>query len=318
MKKNRKLIFAWWMFATIIALFLVATKILYERKKQHGATYQCKILIDKDLLSRHLNERSLDDSKKPQSKEQNEKKVADEDLFEITKYGHIPKITPDGASVFDVYSAKFDGKDRKKVCLVISIEEIGINDFAEAIKALGSSKVSFIVPVYLDNFSDIIDIIIKNGHEFFVQFPTQTSIPEAKKGKVSTFFANADPKELVDKLLYLLASAKYSLGVANGTLTLLTKSVKDMSIISEELSKRGLIFLDLDKSNEVAKELSQNSDFVYIGAETVFPKNSKIVIPFVSDGEIFSIHVGGVPDFMKEISKYNDYSIAPVSSLLKK
>ncbi len=150
-----------------------------------------------------------------------------------------------------------------------------------------------------------------------MQIPTQTAIPNDKKETVSPFLANTDKENLIDNLLYLLASAKYAIGIANTTSTLLTKSLKDMFVISEELSKRGLAFLDFEKASDMSKKLSEDSSFVQANVSENFLSTKDINISEIYDGKVFAIHIERLNDFLNAILKHPEYAVVPVSYLFK-
>ena len=90
-----------------------------------------------------------------------------------------------------------------------------------------------------------------------------------------------------------------------------------MSGIAEELSKRGLAFLDLEKSNEVAKKISEtNSDFIYINVPQMFQKNMSG--QEISERKAVSVFINDIPAFLSEFSKLKNHILAPISAIIKK
>ncbi|MDR3155506.1 MAG: divergent polysaccharide deacetylase family protein [Holosporaceae bacterium] len=350
MKKSKKLIVCWTMFFLIVLVFVIVTKFSDNFYKEHS-NYQCRILISKDLIDADMDTQEKQFKKQGNSsheeieikkvsssqqfkKSNNEsgheqpdrgKKLGgngDEDrqefkCYEHSRFGDIPKISPDGVRVFDIYSVVFSEKSKKKACLVINLDEnIDIRMLSIIFKTLGKSKVTFVVAGYLDNLGDIAKAIVDNGHEFFLQIPTQSSIPEDKKDVVSPFLANTDPSNIIAKLHWLLALTKYAIGIANTTNTLLTKSKNDMAIIIAELSKRGLAFFDFESQNEVVKSVVETSGAINLCAATIVDSKSSTEVKDIYDGKIFVVQPDQLEKFIEALKRHKDYAIAPVSSIV--
>lgn len=263
------------------------------------------------------------------------------ELYERLPCGYVPRISPDGLRVCDVYSARFSEKskttiqeergDLRKLCLIILLDSDTDPNYLinviHRLEALGNSKVTFIVPHYLSHLSENVKAIITAGHELFIQIPTQTSIPVKAQVTIAPFLANMSTERLVDKLHELLASTKYAVGVANITPTLLTKSIGVMTVILDELTRRGLIFLDLEQQNEVIQQISEaNRDCLYVNASRKFSKGMSVREMFNGDngGVSFDnksslvVSINDVPEFLKMVTKSEKkFVFAPISSCIK-
>ncbi|MDR2794708.1 MAG: divergent polysaccharide deacetylase family protein [Holosporaceae bacterium] len=318
--KNKKLIFAWSSFAIFVVTFLAITKFHHDDRKTSSSGYQYRIFINKDMLCDvNADEIELEEGKNiPENTADSFKKNDDDLFYEKTKYGFLPKISPDGDRVFDVYSAKFPDTGKKKACLVIYVEAGSVEYLPHAIKILGTSRATFVLPHYLDNVSNVVKMIHDAGHEVFLQIPTQASTAVSPKNEIAPFLANSNSEDTVDKLMHLLAVSKYVIGIANTSPTLLTKSAKDITVILEELSKKGLAFLDLEKTNDILQTLSSDVGVIHANASVVFDSKSVLEISDDSDGKIFFIHLDKLPDFLTAVSKHENYVIAPISSVIKK
>jgi hypothetical protein len=306
MRNDRKLFFAWSIFFAITILFIAAVEIFHNAKKDHPSTFQYRILIDKNSIIE--NEEKNFDTIHPE-----EKKVdMDAELYERTNYGYLPKISKDGVCVFDQYSARSETGLKKELRVAVFVDDASK---IEAIKKLNNQKITFVVPHYIDNVKNIIKIIRESGHEFFIQMPTQSSIPDDKKGTVSPFLANADVDTTLDKLFYLLASAKYAVGLANTSPTLITKSKKDMTAIADVLAQRGLAFFDFEKSNDLLAEVAQKNCLLYICVTNTF-ESEGFDISKLKDGDVLAIRLTHLEDFTKNLSA--DWLLTPVSASVRK
>ena len=243
MKKNKKLFYAWVSLIVFLTVFIAVVETLYSNSQYQKNSYQYRILIDKNIIA--LSENN-DNEKK--SVDEKQKKDLDDDLYENSQYGLLPKISPDGVRVVDVYSSKPSiNSERKKIKVAFVITNQKYDDrFKNDLSRLGNVKVSFIIPHYLPDIGVISKAIVDDGHEFFIQMPTQSSIHTDFKSTVSPFLANSSAEDNLLKLRCVLSSAKYAIGIANTTHTLFTKSDNDMSVVLKELSKRGMAYLDIE------------------------------------------------------------------------
>lgn len=233
----------WYIFAGGLIIFVFGVE-LWDKFSQGGdLVYQSRILIDEDFS---VNEVSNDEEIKSE-------KIS---LYTRTQYGVLPRKQSDPAKIFNAYSASAECKG-DYIKLAILIKDATVERIQNIIAKLSDMKVSFIIPHYVDNLNKIAEIIVSSGHEFFIQLPTQSSIPLDKKNKVSPFLANASDQEIREKLSYLIASVKYAIGVANTSKSLVTKSRKDMEIILQELSQRGMAFLNIKDDSNIEEEISE-------------------------------------------------------------
>lgn len=329
-KRNKNLTISWSVFAICVAAFLIGTKFCYNSQKKQELSYRYRIIVDESIKEFAKSERELEkkiastkniaESKKNVDKNTNidQKKSIDEKLYEKCAYGYIPKISPDGVRVFDAYSAKYKSENKKNLGFVILLDvDTDRTYLLKIINRLGKSKATFVIPHYSNHLSEIANIITESGNEFFLQIPTQTSVSGNKRSVVYPFLANMSLENLADKLCELLASTKHAIGLANISSTLLTKSIKDMSYIADELSRRGLAFLNLENPNEVIQKILEgNSELIYISAPNIFHKGMEEMS--LQNKNIISVFINDVPNFLDEISKQKDCSLAPVSAIIKR
>jgi polysaccharide deacetylase 2 family uncharacterized protein YibQ len=277
----------------------MSVEVYHNSRKEHASSFQYRILIDKNSIIEN-------EDKNPQSVSQEEEKPnVEAELYERTKYGYLPKISKSGVSVFNEYSASSESGSWKMVRVAVLVDDI---DQTNSAVKLVSQKITFIVPHYIDNLENVVKIIRENGHEFFIQMPTQSSISANKKETVSPFLANANIDTTLDKLFYLLASTKYAIGVANVSPTLLTKSKKDMAAIAGVLAQRGLAFVDIEKSNDLLQGVAKKSSLIYIRATNAFESDG---VTKLEDGDIVVIRSTNLKSFIKILPE--NWLLSPVS-----
>ncbi|GHT92229.1 hypothetical protein FACS1894122_05790 [Alphaproteobacteria bacterium] len=325
MKRDNRLIFAWSAFILCIIAFLVVTEIYYDdHSSEQSSGYQYRIFINNDIVNDveeddSSKEKSTDSLGKSPDSEVDKLPKSDDNLFyEKTKYGYVPRISLDGNKILNVYAAKFSENGKKKAHLVIYLDNNSIEFLGHALKMLGSCRCTFVVPHYLTKVADVVKTIFEAGHEVFLQIPVQSSMLDNSQNEIAPFLANSSSEDTLDKLLRLLAVSKYIMGIANPSSILLTKSKSDMSVILDELSRRGLAFLDLENTNNVLDVLSGNDCVIHANASVVFEAKSALEIPDNEDGRVFLLHLDKLRDFLTAASKHENYAIAPVSALMRK
>jgi hypothetical protein len=259
--------------------------------------YQYRILIDKNLIVET-------EEKKAEGPAKDIFKEKEDDFYEKTSYGYLPKISPEGATVFEAYSARAQRKSMKKLRLVVLVADG--KEVERGLDSLKDQRITFVVPPYIENLENVVEQIRRRGHEFFLIMPTQTSLPAGKA--MSPFLANDD--ENMDRLLRLLSSAKYALGIANVSPTLLTKSKKDMTRIAETLKQRGLAFLDLEKSNDLVRSVFSSIGGICINVDQIFTTET-FDISQIKDGEIMLITMNFLEKLLHGLPA--DWQLTPVS-----
>ena len=256
----------WGIFLGGLVVFVAGVELWHRHVQNKNSVYQCRILIDKDFS---IDETVSDEGVKSE-------KIS---LYVRTKYGVLPRKQSDPLKIFNAYSAAVDcEEDCLKdgyLRLAVLVQNATKENIQSIIARFPDTKISFIVPHYAVGLGKIAEIIISSGHEFFIQLPTQSSIPSDKKETVSPFLANASSDEVRDKLYYLISSAKYAIGIANTSDSLVTKSAKDMEIIAKELSQRGMAFLNIEDDNDVAEEISERIKLLSLRAK-IFDKSAPL------------------------------------------
>ena len=264
--------FRWYLFFGGLVAFVGGVELWHRYSRDGDLVYQFRIPIDEDFS---VEEASSDEETKSE-------RIS---LYTRTQYGVLPRKQSDPAKIFKAYSANVEcsGSHLK---LAILVEDATEEKIQSIIAQFPNTKVSFVIPHYVSNLNRIAEIIVSSGHEFFIQLPTQSSIPADKKNRVSPFLANASAEEAREKLSYLIASVKYAIGVANTSKSLVTKSRKDMEIISQELSQRGMAFLNIKDDSSIEEEISDRMKLLSLRAK-VFEKsevlNDKDSIIITSD-----------------------------------
>lgn len=317
MRKVNSLVVAWLLFVFAICLFFGLTYVFFKLREEHRYDYEYRVVVNEAVIKKQQNfELPKEKPEEPVLKSETENSEVDLDtlLYERTELGELPRISPDGLRPCDVFAATYSVFPSKKlVHVVILVSSSDADLLPECLEALGKNKVSFVVPAYLNDIENISKMISDSEHEFFIQLPTQSSIPIADKHKVSPILANSNPEDIINKFLKFLASTKKYIGIANISPTLLTKSTKDMEIITEQISARGLYMLDLEPTNDVLTKLSQKNNFYYLNIGEKFdPDLTKAV------NKDIVVKLADFSKFLALIKTEGEIFIVPVSEKLKK
>ncbi len=294
---KNKLTVSWIIFICSLILFVSIVELLHRTKSEQLTTYQYRILIDKDLAIEETE---------PEEKN----KISNINLYEKTIYGVLPKKQNDYMKIFNAYSSNIDYVGNYiKIAIVLSDENsLKIKQIIENFK---HTKISFIIPHYIKEIDTVINTILETGNEFFIQLPLQSSIPIDKINKVSPFLANASTQDNIDKLNYLIASAKYAIGIAivSTSNSLFTKSKKDIELITNELSQRGMSIL-YTKDNDTALNSIDNKIKCLCLEAKLFEKNISI-----NSGESFILNDTQINEFLKILPE--NIKCVPISFKVK-
>lgn len=286
----------WLVFFGGFAAFVAGVELWHRHVQDRNSVYQCRILIDKDF--------SVDESNSDE-----ETRSEPISLYVRTKYGVLPRRQSDSSKIFNAYSATVDYEEdclrNGYLKLAVLVQNATEESIQNIIARFSEAKISFIVPHYVANLNRIAEIIVSSGHEFFIQLPTQSSIPLDKKETVSPFLANASSNEVRDKLYYLISSAKYAVGIANTSDSLITKSAKDMEIIAKELSQRGMAFLNIENDNDVISEISERINLQTLRAK-VFQKSVQL-----KEKDAIIVNSNQLDDVMRALPR--EVKLVPVS-----
>ena len=128
---------------------------------------------------------------------------------------------------------------------------------------------------------------------------------------MSPFLANASTQDNIDKLNYLIASAKYAIGIAivSTSNSLFTKSKKDIELITNELSQRGMSIL-YTKDNDTALNSIDNKIKCLCLEAKLFEKNISI-----NSGESFILNDTQINEFLKILPE--NIKCVPISFKVK-
>jgi len=188
--------------------------------------------------------------------------LPDPELFEETSFGQLPVKSSDGARALDIYSREPDTEGNFGVArLVIIVGGLGISQTStdQAISALPSG-VTFAFAPYGNSLPRWMKAARKAGHELLMQVPMEPfGYPQTSAGKHS-LLANVDERQNQQNLHWSLGRITNYVGVMNYLGGKILTSPEVLTPIFEELSDRGLMFVD-DGSirNSLTKSISKTT-----------------------------------------------------------
>lgn len=243
MKNNKsKLYLAWGILLLILAIMFIGTMLVYEdNNKNVGMT--C-VVIDKGTIESELcDEQDLCDTENCLIEGSELSEYGYTELFENTKYGVLPKISPDGKCVVDQFAA--DVKEvncniEKRVALVVNVSSAVIKEFVQHISEI-RNVYTFVIQSFCEDTPQCVKMLRKRGNEYFLGLSIQLTNDTNLVGPY-TILKDGNESDNVDKLLATLGYCREFIGVANVVCNeFFTKSYCFEHIL-EELGKRGVGF----------------------------------------------------------------------------
>lgn len=201
----------------------------------------------------------------------------EQDLFEMTENGPLPRISNSGLKPYEAYARPSISPQaaggRKLIAVVIS--GLGLSDptTREAISALPGTVTLAFAP-YGSNLDALTDMARADGHEIMLEVPLEPfDYPQNDPGP-HTLLVEQPTRDNLEKLYWLLTRMTGYTGVINHMGARFTASAVDFSPIMEELGMRGLAYLDDGSSNRsVAPQLARQNGVPYARVDSAIDAN---------------------------------------------
>jgi polysaccharide deacetylase 2 family uncharacterized protein YibQ len=186
--------------------------------------------------------------------------LPDPELIEKTSVGQLPIKSADGVRAMDVYSRQPDTEGNFGVArIVIIVGGLGISQTStnQAIDALPSG-VTFAFAPYGNSLSRWMWAARKAGHEILMQIPMEPfGYPQINAGEHS-LLASVEENKNQQNLRWSLGRTTNYVGVMNYLGGKMLTSPEVLTPIFEELSDRGLMFVDDGSTrNSIAESVSK-------------------------------------------------------------
>jgi polysaccharide deacetylase 2 family uncharacterized protein YibQ len=172
--------------------------------------------------------------------------AVDPRLVETSRHGPIPRMASDGTRPLDAYaSAGAQAADRKIARIAIVVGGLGIGGAttSEAIAKLPSSITLAFAP-YGNELSRWAARARGTGHEIVLQLPMEPfDYPDNDPGP-QTLLSTLQSDQNLDRLYWMLSRIQGYVGVTNYMGARFTASENAFSPVLQDISKRGLLYLD--------------------------------------------------------------------------
>ena len=157
--------------------------------------------------------------------------------------GLLPVIAPDGRSAAQAYARPFVSTGAPRVALVVGGLGLNPQTTRAAIETLPAEVTLSFAP-YADDLQGWIDMARAAGHEVLLEAPMEPADYPTNDPGPYTLLASGRPDETARKLEWLLSRASGYFGVTNYLGSRFLNSDSAMSNFSNQLSRRGVAFID--------------------------------------------------------------------------
>lgn len=199
------------------------------------------------------------------------------DLLEQTKYGDIPRISPQGVTPFKAYSrpsitpASANGKP----LIAIIVTGLGLDEATtvDAVDRLPENITLAFAP-YGQTLDRTTNAARRQGHEILLEVPMEPfDYPQSDPGP-QTLLTNQPARTNLDNLYWLMARFGGYIGIMNNLGARFSSSAADFTPIMEELGTRGLAYLDDNSSNRsLSRQLANANQVPFTRANLTLDSN---------------------------------------------
>ncbi len=185
------------------------------------------------------------------------------ELVETTQMGPLPRLGDDGVRPFEAYARPSISLEAAggRPLIGIVMTGLGINEATtrEAIRALPGAVTLAFAP-YGTGLEQLTAQAREAGHELMLEVPLEPfDYPQNDPGP-HTLLADNPPRENLEKLYWVLGRMGGYTGLINHMGARFTASAADFGPVMEELSMRGLAYLDDGSSNRsLAAQLARQN-----------------------------------------------------------
>lgn len=256
------------------------------------------------------------------------------DLAEETENGPIPRIAADGRTPFGTYSKPTPtvaATGQTKIAIVVTglgLNEQGTLDAVDRLPA----EVTLAFAPYGRTLDRTTGAARADGHELFLEVPLEPfDYPDNDPGP-ETLLTGQPPRANLEKLYWLLGRFGGYAGLINYMGARFTASAADFAPVMEEVSERGLGYLDDGSSNRsLAAQLAESNTVPFGRADLMLDGNPSraAILSRLTDLEEKALAEGGaiglvsaLPVSVETIAEWaqgleeRGYVLVPASTLM--
>jgi len=194
--------------------------------------------------------------------------LPDPGLIEETENGMLPMRSADGRRPMDVYARSWSGARGPRVAIVVGGLGLSQTGSLEAIDRLPPEVTLGFAPSG-NSLQRWMQEARRKGHELVLQIPLEPfDYPSVDPGR-NTLTVDADPNENLDRLHWALGRITNYTGVMNYMGGRFLSEPSAMQPLFDELSQRGLLFVDDGSSaRSTAPDMAVKSRVAFASSET--------------------------------------------------
>jgi polysaccharide deacetylase 2 family uncharacterized protein YibQ len=210
---------------------------------------------------------------KGQGAQQKTEAGVDERLLEGTRHGRIPRIGANGLRPIDVYGHSADAAPLKpgavRVAIVVGGLGVSAAGTADALSRLPPAVTLAFAP-YGANLESLATRARQGGHELLLQTPMEPfDYPDNDPGP-QTLLTSLAAEQNLDRLHWVMARLQGYVGITNYMGARFTASEKALAPMLDDISKRGLLYLDDGSSaRSVAAQIAGANNMPFAKADEV-------------------------------------------------
>jgi len=199
--------------------------------------------------------------------------AVDQRLLDASRHGAIPKIAADGTRPADIYARvaalKADQTDKPRIAIVIGGLGVSASNTNEALSKL-PGEVTLAFSPYGADVDKAVARARADGHEVLLQVPMEPfDYPDNDPGP-QTLLTTLLADQNLDRLYWLMSRFQGYVGVVNVMGNRFTASERSLTPILNEVTKRGLIYVDDGASpRSLASQIAGASRLPFAKAEVV-------------------------------------------------
>lgn len=195
--------------------------------------------------------------------------LPDNDLLEQYGEFRLPRRGPAGNRPFEVYARTWSGNNGPRIAILIGGLGLSQTGTKKAIEKL-PSNVTLGFAATGNSLNRWMQVARRDGHEIMLQIPMEPYNYPANNPGLGTLQINAPANENIAKMRRSLGKMTNYTGIVNFMGGRLTSDARALQPIMEELTTRGLMYLDDGSSSRsMAAQVANASSTPFAGADVV-------------------------------------------------
>ncbi len=258
--------------------------------------------------------------------------LPEQDMLEQSPQGPLPVVAPDGRRPLDVYARPWSGARGARVAIVIGGLGLSQTGSQQAIRAL-PAEITLAFSPEGNSLGRWMQAARQDGHEILMQIPLEPyDYPRVNPGR-NTLTVDAPPAATLENLHRAMGRITNYTGVMNYMGARFTADANAMTPVIQDLSKRGLLYLDdgtSARSQADAIAAQQGTPFAAADVLIDSTQNRGAILKkldeleriarakgtAIATGSAFEVTVEAVTSWVNE-AKARGIEIVPVSALVR-